>query len=317
MNRLGIIGTMVWDTIHGRGDSAEPVEEWGGIAYALAALEASLPSDWEMVPLIKVGRDLAPQANEFLRSLTHRSTAARFIEVPEPNNRVTLRYTSDLRRAEHLSGGVPAWQWHELEPLIKDLDALYVNFISGFETSLEPIRQVRSVFEGPMYVDLHSLFLGVQQDGLRTPQMLPDVGEWFSCFDAVQVNEDELKLIGEDPLEVAAGAIARGVQLFVVTLAEHGAVFFTTGDFDFRGARQHLRPAPGPIRTAKVEPLSVEVRDPTGCGDVFGGAMVGQLVRGADIEVAVQEANAAAARNVQYRGATDLQYHLRGEIVPT
>jgi sugar/nucleoside kinase (ribokinase family) len=94
-------------------------------------------------------------------------------------------------------------------------------------------------------------------------------------------------------------------------------VFFSAGSFDFRRARQHLRPAPAPIRTAKVEPIGVEVRDPTGCGDVFGGAMVSQLVRGEDVEMAVRAANAAAARNVQYRGATDLQYHLRGEIVPT
>jgi len=308
---------MVWDTIHGRGDSAEPVEEWGGIAYALAALEASLPADWEMVPIIKVGRDLAPKANEFLRSLTHRSAAARFIEVPEANNRVTLRYTSDLRRAEHLSGGVPAWEWHELEPLIRDLDALYVNFISGFETQLDSIRQVRAAFDGPMYVDLHSLFLAVQQDGLRTPQRVPEVGEWFECFDVVQVNEDELRLIGDDPLEVAARAMERGVQLFIVTLAGRGAIFFTVGTFGFLAARHELRPAPEPIRTARVAPIGVELRDPTGCGDVFGGAMVGQLIRGVDVETAVREANAVAARNVQYRGATDLQYHLRGEIVPT
>jgi sugar/nucleoside kinase (ribokinase family) len=308
---------MVWDTIHGRGDRSGPVEEWGGIAYALAALEASLPPHWEIVPLIKVGRDLAPKANEFLRALTHRSGAARFIEVPEPNNRVTLRYTSDLRRAEHLSGGVPPWEWHDLEPLVRDLDALYVNFISGFETSLDAIRRIRETFHGPMYVDLHSLFLAVQQDGLRTPQQLPDVGDWFSCFDVVQVNEDELGLIGENPMEVAASAMARGVQLFVVTLAERGAVFFATSHFDFLQARERSRTVSGPIRTARIDPITVEARDPTGCGDVFGGFMVGQLVCGADVESAVRAANAAAARNVQYRGATDLQYHLRGEIVPS
>ena len=53
---------MVWDTIYGRGDSEHPIEEWGGIAYALAALEVALPVDWEIVPLIKVGRDLAAKA---------------------------------------------------------------------------------------------------------------------------------------------------------------------------------------------------------------------------------------------------------------
>jgi hypothetical protein len=305
---------MVWDTIH-RDTEPDPVEEWGGIAYALAALEANLPPDWELVPLIKVGRDLAPQANRFLESLTRRSSAARFIEVPEPNNRVTLRYEALERTAEQLSGGVPAWQWPELGPMVRDLDALYVNFISGFEASLETVRQLRHGFGGAIYADLHSLFLGVAREGLRVPQPLGDVAEWFACFDVVQLNEDELRLIGRDPLEVAATAFQNGVHLLVVTLADQGAVYFAVPTFEFlRGTN-----APGtgrPIRTARIEAKRVEARDPTGCGDVFGGALVAQLVRGAQVEDAIRAANTAAARNVQYRGATNLHYHLRGEIVP-
>src|SRR6266850_1832349 len=71
LKRLGVIGSMVWDTIHGRDPAQAAVQEWGGISYALAALDATLPDDWEIVPLIKVGRDLAPKANEFLRTLHH------------------------------------------------------------------------------------------------------------------------------------------------------------------------------------------------------------------------------------------------------
>ncbi len=316
MKRLGIVGTMVWDTIHGRGDRREPVEEWGGIAYALAALEVSLPPEWEMVPLIKVGRDLAPRANAFLHSLTRRSAAARFVEVPEPNNRVTLRYQSLARRTEQLSGGVPPWTWNELKPLVLDLDALYINLISGFELSLDTVRQLRAGFSGPMYVDLHSLLLGVQPDGTRVPRRLPDVADWFACFDAVQLNEDEMHLIGENPMEVAARAIECGTGLLVVTLAERGTVYFTTADFDFLRVRASLG-GHQPVRTARVDAPQVEVRDPTGCGDVFGGAIVGYLVRNLSVETAVQRANELAARNVSYRGATSLQYHLRGEIVPT
>ena len=59
MPKIGIIGSLVWDLIYGRDPLAPPVEEWGGIAYALAGLDASLPPDWEIVPLIKVGRDLS------------------------------------------------------------------------------------------------------------------------------------------------------------------------------------------------------------------------------------------------------------------
>lgn len=315
MKRLGIIGTMVWDTIH-RDADAEPVEEWGGIAYALAALEASLPEDWELVPLIKVGRDLAPQANDFLDSLTRRSSAARFIEVPESNNRVTLRYRGLERTAELLSGGVPPWQWAELGPMVRDLDALYLNFISGFEATLETARHLRRGFGGPIYADLHSLFLSVAGDGRRVPQALADVAEWLSLFDVVQLNEDELGLIGSDPMEVAALALDRGVRLLVVTLEDRGAVYFMVPPFDLLGRTSAASTPDQPIRTARVDAPSVEARDPTGCGDVFGGALLGQLIRGEPVEDAVRAANAAAARNVQYRGATNLHYHLRGEIVP-
>jgi hypothetical protein len=167
MPRLGVIGALVWDEIHGRDPRSAPVEEWGGIAYALEALDAALPPDWEVVPLIKVGRDMAPAAAEFLRTLQRVAPSARCVEVPAANNRVVLRYESDSRRCEQLSGGVPGWNWPELGPLIGDLDALYVNFISGFEMDLATAESLRTGFGGPIYADLHSLFLGVGADGMR------------------------------------------------------------------------------------------------------------------------------------------------------
>ena len=59
MKRLGVVGSMVWDTIYDRDPAQRAVEEWGGISYSLAALDAILAPDWEIVPLVKVGRDLA------------------------------------------------------------------------------------------------------------------------------------------------------------------------------------------------------------------------------------------------------------------
>ena len=84
--RVGIVGSLVWDVIHGRDPLAPPVEEWGGIAYALAGLDASLSDDWEIVPLIKVGRDLAPRAAELLGTLSRLAPGARCVEVDAPNN---------------------------------------------------------------------------------------------------------------------------------------------------------------------------------------------------------------------------------------
>src|SRR5688500_20383985 len=93
--RVGVIGTFVWDVIHGRDPRDAPVEEWGGITYALGALEAALPETWEIVPIVKVGYDLAPKASEFVRGLRRSAPDAQPIEVPRPNNRVTLHYQRD------------------------------------------------------------------------------------------------------------------------------------------------------------------------------------------------------------------------------
>jgi sugar/nucleoside kinase (ribokinase family) len=270
LKRLGVIGSMVWDTIYGRDPAQAAVQEWGGIAYALAALDATLPDDWQIVPLIKVGRDLAPKANEFLRSLRHRPHAARFIEVPEPNNRVTLRYESADRRCEQMTGGVPPWTWPDLGPLVRDLDALYINFISGFEMNLETAQLLRRGFSGSIYADLHSLFLGKNADGLRVLRVLPQAPAWFGCFDIVQLNEDEIGQLGSDPLAIAADAMRQGCTALCVTLGARGAAYFT-GD---------------PIRTARIpapavhqDPFHPE-SDPTGCGDVFGGATAAALLAG-------------------------------------
>ena len=67
--RIGVIGTFVWDVIYGRDPASAGVEEWGGISYALSGIDAALPDDWELVPVIKVGADLAARAGDFLRSL--------------------------------------------------------------------------------------------------------------------------------------------------------------------------------------------------------------------------------------------------------
>jgi hypothetical protein len=298
-----------------------PVEEWGGIAYALGALDAALPGDWEIVPIMKIGYDRWTQAQDFLRTMTRLSPDAALVEVPYPNNRVELRYFSAERRSEVLSGGVPGWSWLGLKPLLRDLDALYVNMISGFELDLETARLLRQHYRGPIYCDLHSLVLAVQPGGLRTLRPLPDVAEWCRCFDIIQVNEDELSMMAPDGLALAATALGVGVRCLCVTLGPRGVVYFADTGFDRLAdlARRHeLGPVAGAIRTERIPaaPTREQKGDPTGCGDVWGATHFSRLLAGATLSDALQAANAAAARNVEHRGATGLAHHLRGELSP-
>jgi hypothetical protein len=316
MPKLGVIGSLVWDEIHGRDPAAPVVEEWGGIAYALASLDAHLPEGWEIVPLIKVGSDLAGEAREFLASLRRLAPGARCVEVPVPNNRVVLYYQSAQRRCERMAGGVPAWNWTELGPMVRDLDALYLNFLSGFEMCLGTAESLRRGFPGPIYGDFHSLLLGMQGDGVRVLQPLPSAQSWFGCFDVIQVNEEEMNQLGPDPLALAAEILAAGAGALIVTLGPRGAVYVTSSGWTVGTSRPADLPSYRPITTALVPAeIVASPTDPTGCGDVFGAAVFARLLAGDPLPEAIAAGNRAGARNVSYRGASGLASHLRGELV--
>jgi len=319
--RLGILGTMVWDTIHARDVGREaPVEEWGGIAYALAAADAALGDEWSIFPIIKVGRDLRERANAFFGSLARIGSLDGVRSVPEPNNRVELFYQRSERRCEKLTGGVPRWTAEELLPLARSCDALYVNFIAGWELDLAASVALGAAFDGPLYCDVHSLLLGVGPDGVRVLRPLDDWRAWLACFDIVQLNEDELGMLAggrDDPLAIVAGALGDRPGAIVVTLGERGAAWVATRAFrdDPVPARRRtgaLRTTGGPLLSGKVEgEATVEAPDPTGCGDVWGATCFSVLLGGAGLEGAMRRANAAAGRNAAYRGASGLSEYLR------
>jgi sugar/nucleoside kinase (ribokinase family) len=320
--RVGVIGSLVWDVIYGRDPRSLPVEEWGGIGYALSGLDAALADDWEIVPLIKVGDDLAARAKQFMSRFTHLAPDAALIEVPVPNNRVELRYHDDERRSEILRGGVPAWTWLGLKPVLEAarLDALYINFLSGWELDLETTQLIRQHFRGPIYCDLHMLVWAVQPGGLRTLRPLPNIAEWCRCFDLLQMNEDEMRMTAPDPMALAAAALANGVRSLTVTLGKRGAVYFAAPDFERIDDLRRERPlgaSLGPLRTALVPAALIESTssdDPTGCGDVWGATYFSRLLAGDKLDDAIAAAHRAAARNVGHRGATGLANHLRGTI---
>jgi hypothetical protein len=325
--RLGVIGTFVWDVIHGRDARAVPIEEWGGITYSLSGLDAALPDDWEIVPIMKVGYDLAARARAYLRTLRHIAPDAALVEVPYAGHRVELRYLDDERRTEVLTGGIPAWSWLALKPLLDEarLDALYINFLSGWELDLETAQLVRRHFHGPIHCDLHMKVMAVQADGLRTFRPIPNVAEWCACFDFLQMNEEELATIAPDSMSLAATAIAAGVSCLLVTLGKRGAVYVAAPGFDTicdLPPRHGLATAPrggtgalGAVRTALVPAEIVNTPgDPTGCGDVWGATYFSRMVAGDKLSDAMKAAGVAAARNVGHRGATGLAAHLRGEL---
>jgi len=318
VKRLGILGTFVWDTVWTLADQAagRPLETWGGMSFSLASAAAMRPQGWEIVPIAHVGADLLGRVHELLDTLGGIATRDAIVPVPQANNRVELVYTDAANRGEKMSGGVPGWTWPELAPHLAGLDALYVNFLSGWEMDLPTATMLAGDrhFPHPVYADLHSLFLGPPRaDGPREPRRLPSAAEWLGCFTAVQMNEEEFGLLtGRRPDEpdVLHEVCSLGPRALFVTMGSAGARYLARRDF--------LRPDEPPVapRPGQVAATPHASGDPTGCGDVWGAALFCGLLGGLDTERAVRRANAVAAAKLEHRGGSGLYEHLlawRGE----
>lgn len=299
--RLGVLGTLVRDTIH-HGGARAPVKAWGGIAYALAALDAVLPPGWTLVPVVKVGGDLYDEGAAYLDSFSRVGDSSLVRRVPEANNRVELVYSNPSDRTEILTGGVPGWSAAELGDVLPTLDALYVNFIAGWELDLGGARRVRSEFGGPTYADLHSLFMGVDAGGRRCPRPVDDAGHWARCFDTVQMNRDEFALFAGDagePWAAALWALAGRVGTIIVTLGADGVEMMTSTGGTGPPARHRLPvpdgPAPG---------------DPTGCGDIWGATYFAHSLGGHYPVVAATNASRMARSKLGTSGAESFRASL-------
>lgn len=303
MPRLGVVGTLVWDTIHGP-DGDEAVEDWGGIAYALAAWDAVAPPGWSLVPIIKVGADLREAADQFLAGVGGVSSLDFVRTVPEANNRVSLFYHDRSRRCERLTGGVPGWSAAELEGAALSCDALYVNFISGWELDVASAEMIGSRFGGPSWCDVHSLILGIGDGGVREPRPLENRESWLGAFDLVQVNEDELDTLSRvegGPTDRMHDLLADGPEAVFLTLGAQGARWLTRAGSRWSADDRET------VGTSPVESVvPPEATDPTGCGDVWGVTCFASLLAGQGVPVSVRTANRLATATAARRGTKGL-----------
>ena len=323
--RLGALGTLVRDTIHLDSSEREPGAGWGGMAYGLEALEVALPEEWEVVPLVRVGADLEAEARAYLMGFRRVRSLAGVQVVPEPTNRVEIHYRRDGSRRERLSGGVPPWPPEEAAARTRELDALYVNFISGFELDPAGAEAIRNAHAGPIYADLHSLFLSVDTEGYRWPQPLAQRDRWLRSFDAIQVNEDEFRLLaaGEgDPWVLAARKARSLLRLVAVTLGSRGAGAIVREteaaqplawrrSATYREGERLVRRF-APARGVAGEGGRPGATDPTGCGDVWGATFFARLLAGDGQRQALNEANRLAGRAATVQGAEGLRRGVSG-----
>src|SRR5262245_42942661 len=164
--KIAVLGHLCLDVIH-HPDSTL-TEGYGGIFFSVAALANLLGPDDVVVPVLGIGKTDFDPFVERLRRYPNISTDGLY-RFNGPTNQVHLYYSGPAERmekSEYISEPIPL---KKIAPHL-DADMILLNMISGFDITLETLDEIRMEVREqhtPVYLDLHSLTLGIREDFTR------------------------------------------------------------------------------------------------------------------------------------------------------
>jgi len=263
----------------------------GGILYNVLGVVGCSKSDDNIFLLTGLDKN----AGEF--EGVYSSCKLEFSSEIESVIRVELTLFGDKEREEKYL--------HMPDPLVfppfdklNDFNGVLLNFISGNDFLLHEIQTLRKNYTGIIYADIHSLARGINSDGERHFRLIPDIAKWLSCFDVVQVNENELYTLSGNKTEreIARFVLEHGVKIVIVTKGELGAGVYTFSE--------------GELSYIFISAEKVSVNNSVGCGDIFGAFFFYYYVDGENIFQALKRGVAGAGKIVELSPGSSF-----GEIV--
>jgi len=294
--RIGVIGTFIRDTIFTL--DGRMVECIGGLYHTMAYLAHLVDTDTEIQPLCHVGEDFYETIQKTLTQFNKKILFNSLYRVRQANTQVKLTYLTPETREEITSATMAPIAAAETAALA-GCDAVLVNLISGDDMTLAALKTLRHLTPSPLiYLDLHSLALGIDETGRRYYRDVPDWPEWVAGCDILQLNEREAAtLAGSDENVTYDELVILGQQLAAeklrgchITLGSAGSLLFYRQDDSV--LHEHVPPA-------DVAP----VVDIIGCGDAFGAAFLTQFFKTKNFSMATHFANRVAGLNGTFMGS--------------
>jgi sugar/nucleoside kinase (ribokinase family) len=183
---------------------------------------------------------------------------------------------------------------------IEDLnlyDGILINMITGFDITLQQLKQIRKNYKGKIYFDVHTFSRGLDKDFKRKFRVIPDFNEWAKNLDILQLNKNELFTLSEKKSEdeIIEEMLGYGIRYLIVTLEEKGARIF------FKEKNK--------VESIYQPAITVDVNNKIGCGDVFGAVFFYSYISQGfkRVSKALQMANIAAGCTASYKGINEFK----------
>lgn len=172
----------------------------------------------------------------------------------------------------------------------EDVPAYYLDaqsfYISPIVNEVNPqlIRSVKKQGNLVMF-DPQGLFRRVKSDG-RVEVIPKNLEDFLRYVDVVKLGREEVQALKGDIRQILEGLRRAGPRIAIITRGEKPCALLSEEGF------------------VEVKSLRVDVRDPTGAGDVFGAAFLARYSDTQDIVASARFASTAAGLKIRYRGPT-------------
>lgn len=290
--KLTVIGTITKDTI--TFPTGKVTRSFGGILYNVLPLAQATQQDIIISPVCNLGSDIYKRVIFYLKKFGNIDLSG-ISMFKEKNNHVHLFYDRRWHKKEILKNLVPKIEFSQIEPYLNS-DCLLINFISGFDIDLNTLRKIKKKSDSRIFMDVHSLILGIKKSGQRFFKV-PDLWkEYLKIADIVQMNFKEMQIIsgsllksGNDLKEFSRTILNLGPGILLVTCGRKGAFLY------YRESKKII----------SYHSSALKIRyliDPTGCGDVFSAGFLLAYLKTNDPEASCEYANSLAGMKSRFSG---------------
>ncbi|MDI6803600.1 MAG: carbohydrate kinase family protein [Bacteroidota bacterium] len=292
---ITVVGHICLDVIH-HADGSQS-QGYGGIFYSLAALANIADSNTKIFPVFGIGSKDYSQLIERLSAYKNVDTSGIF-KTDSQTNQVHLYYQNHNHRIECSKNIAKPIPFKKIKPYL-DTNMILINMISGFDITLETLDEIRITVREekiPIFLDVHSLSLGINEDGKRYRRLIPDWRRWLFMLHTVQMNEEETTgLANEKPDEeyLIKQITALNTNNVIITRSSKGCTLF-------KDENKHIER----FDIAGIE--TERTLDSTGCGDVFAAAYCAKYIRAKDEKISTEYANEVAAMNATLKSSNEI-----------
>lgn len=292
---ITLIGHICQDVIH-HPDGTE-TQGYGGVYYSLATLANVADNNTTILPVFGIGAKDYDAFIDHLKIYSNVDTSGIF-KINTATNKVNLFYSEKQNRIECSENIALAIPFKKIKSYL-DTNIILVNMVSGFDIALETLDEIRMTSREekiPIYMDIHSLSLGINEDGKRYRRPLMNWRRWLFMLHAVQMNEEEAQGLALEKYEeesLIKQITALNTDNVIITRGSNGCSLYHD-----EHKQIHRLDCPG-------ENIDREV-DSTGCGDAFAAAYCAKYIRSRDGVESVKFANKVAAIKASLKGNESL-----------